>query len=106
MEKSPPDGGGFALREKLRPEKTRINQAPMRSASARIRCLADSRGLANSSGLFTISLIKIRMKLYKRPRIGMNEGWRDIVFRADFTGLETAAKTAKFLTAPINMSQV
>ena len=36
----------------------------------------------------------------------MNEGWQDKIFRADFTGLETAAKTAKFLTAPINIPQV
>ena len=50
-------------------------------ALARVSRLADSRGRTNSSGLFVISLIKIGMKLYKRPRIGMNEGWRNILFQ-------------------------
>ena len=68
----------------------------MRCASTRIRCLTDSRGLPNSSGLFVISLIKIGMKLYERPRVGWAKAGEIYSFRADFTGLKTAAKTAKF----------
>ena len=58
--------------------------------------LARFRGLANSSGLFVISLIKIRMKLYGRPRVGWAKAGETYSFRADIAGLETAAKTAKF----------
>ena len=94
------------MREKLRPEKTRINQGQCGGAPARIRCLADSRRLANSLGLFAVILIKIGMKLYAGRGSGWTKAGEIYSFRADFTGLKTAAKRAKFLTAPINIPQV
>ena len=64
--------------------------------SARIRCLA---GLQRN-GKFIWALCgkpeQDWTETLHGPRIGMDEGWQEIVFQADIAGLKTAAKRAEF----------